>query len=150
MCYWRLYNTKNTTYRRPATDDAKLFPQQARKNCRCRIRATYINNFLLQAADSFVPAFIILVCTCWQEGLLDGAPTGCKAFVNTMEKWTGKAFLQWLHCFVEKVHWTATRKFYLFCSFTNLTSALRHEIVLQKTKRPSSHFSLVWRKILIN
>ena len=88
------------------------------------MRATYISSFLLYAADSFVPTFIIFVCTCWQEGLLDGAPTGCKALVNTMKKFNEKAFLQWLHCFVEKVHWTATRKLYLFCTFTNPASAL--------------------------
>jgi hypothetical protein len=47
---------------------------------------------MLYEADSFVPTFIILVFTCWQEGLLDRAPTGCKALVNTMEKLTGKHF----------------------------------------------------------
>jgi hypothetical protein len=56
------------------------------------MRATYNCSFLLHAADSFVPTFLILVSTRWQEGFLDGAPTGSKALVNTMENLTGKHF----------------------------------------------------------
>jgi hypothetical protein len=56
------------------------------------MRSTYNCSFLLHAADSFVPAFLILVRTCWQEGFIDGAPTGSKALVNTMEKLTEKRF----------------------------------------------------------
>ena len=91
MYYRRLYNTTNTTYSRPAKD-TKFFPQQAGKNCRCRMRVTYNCSFLLHEAGSFVPTFLILVRTCWQEELLDGAPTGCKALVNTMENLSGKHF----------------------------------------------------------
>jgi hypothetical protein len=66
------------------------------------MRANYNCSFLLHAADSFVPIFLILVRTCWQEGFIDGAPTGNKALVNTLKKINGKAFLQWLHCFFGK------------------------------------------------
>jgi hypothetical protein len=84
----------NKTYRSTAKDDTNFFPQEAGKKLpvqeESNLQLQFL--FLLHAVDSFVPTFLILVRTCWQEGLLDGAPTGCKSLVNTMEKLRGHHF----------------------------------------------------------